>query len=130
MSLLLPQRAYGVLADAVVVLHFGFVLFVLFGGLLLLRWRKLALVHLPAAVWGALIEFAGWICPLTPLENWLRHEGGLAGYSGTFVAHYILPVLYPRGLTRGVQLTLGAAVVLLNVAIYWWRLRQRKSSSE
>jgi hypothetical protein len=114
---------YGVLADVVVVLHFGFVLFVIFGGLLALRWRRAVWFHLPAAVWGALIEFAGWICPLTPLEKWLRHEGGLAGYQGGFVEHYILPVLYPHGLTRGIQLILGAVVVALNVAVYWgvWR---------
>ena len=84
---------WGVLAEVVVVLHFCFVLFVLFGGALALRWPKVAWVHLPAAAWGALISFAGWICPLTPLEKWLRREGGSAGYEGGFVEHYILPVL-------------------------------------
>lgn len=110
---------YGALADAVVVLHLGFVLFVLFGGLLMLRWRRVVWLHLPAAVWGALIEFARWTCPLTPLEKWLRREGNLGGYEGGFVEHYILPVLYPHALTRTIQLGLGVIVVLLNLFVYW-----------
>ena len=109
---------HGALADAVVVVHFAFVLFVLFGGLLVLRWRWVRWLHLPAAAWGALIEFAGWTCPLTPLEKWLRREGNLGGYEGGFVEHYILPVLYPQALTRNVQLVLGLIVVLLNLFIY------------
>ena len=109
---------WGVLAEVVVVLHFCFVLFVLFGGALALRWPKVVWVHLPAAAWGALISFAGWICPLTPLEKWLRREGGSAGYEGGFVEHYILPVLYPRGLTPGIQVALGVIVIVLNVLIY------------
>jgi hypothetical protein len=115
---------HGLLADAVVVVHFGFVLFVLFGGLLVLRWRRVMWLHLPAAAWGALIEFAGWICPLTPLEKWLRRQGNLGGYEGGFVEHYILPVLYPQALTRSVQLVLGLLVVLLNLFIYWRVLRR------
>lgn len=120
---------WGALADAVVMLHFGFVLFVIFGGLLVLRWRWVAWLHLPAAAWGALVEFAGLICPLTPLEKWLRHEGGLAGYHGGFVAHYILPVLYPSGLTRSVQVVLGTLVILFNLLVYWlvWRRARRAS---
>lgn len=117
------MRLYGALADVVVVVHFCFVLFVLFGGLLALRRRWVMWVHLPAAVWGALIEFAGWVCPLTPLEKWLRREGGVGGYEGGFVEHYILPVLYPRALNRPVQIALGGIVVLLNVYIYWRLLR-------
>ncbi len=109
---------YGALAELVVILHFGFVLFVLFGGLLVLWRRWVVWLHLPAAVWGALIELSGWICPLTPLENAFRRQGGLAGYSGGFVEHYILPVLYPHGLTRSVQLVLGLIVLALNGAIY------------
>ena len=109
---------YGMLAEAVVLLHLGFVLFVIFGRLLAFRWRRAPWFHLPAAAWGALIEFAGWICPLTPLENWLRRLGGQSGYQGGFVEHYILPVLYPRGLTRNVQVLLGTLVVLFNLAIY------------
>jgi len=114
---------YSLLADAVVGLHFLFVLFVVLGGLLLVRWPALVWVHLPAAVWGALIEFRGWICPLTPLENSLRARAGEAGYQGGFIEHYLLPVLYPSGLTRGVQLALGSLVIGLNVAIYWWVFR-------
>lgn len=120
-----PSRFYGVLADAVVVFHFGFVLFVVLGGLLVLRWPRLAWLHVPAALWGALIEFAGWICPLTPLEKSLRRMGGGAGYQGGFIEHYVLPVLYPRGLTRSVQLMLGAVVVAINVYVYWRLVRQR-----
>lgn len=120
---------YGALADVVVALHFVFVLFVLFGGLLVLRWRWVLWLHLPAAVWGALISFAGWICPLTPLENWLRREGGAGGYQGGFIEHYILPVLYPRGLTRGVQVALGLIVLGVNLWVYWrvFRVRWRGS---
>jgi hypothetical protein len=115
--------AYRLLADAVVGVHVLFLLFVVLGGVLVLRRPRLAWAHLPCAAWGALIEFAGWICPLTPLENWLRRRGGAAGYPGGFIEHYVLPVLYPSGLTRGVQLALGAAVLLINAAVYWtlWR---------
>jgi hypothetical protein len=118
-------RLYGALADAVVAVHFLFVLFVLFGGLLVLRWRWVRWLHLPAAAWGALIELAGWTCPLTPLEKWLRRQGSGAGYEGGFIEHYILPVLYPRALTRNTQLVLGLVVVLLNVFIYWRVFRRR-----
>src|ERR687896_2492334 len=104
------------LADLVVVLHFLFVVFVVFGGLLVLRWPRLAYVHLPVAAYGALIELVGWICPLTPLEKRLRERAGLEGYEGGFVEHYILPVLYPAGLSRDVQLVLGALVIAINLA--------------
>ena len=118
---------YRVLADLVVVLHLGFVLFVVLGGLLALRWPRAAWIHLPAAVWGAGIEFVQGICPLTPLENHFRSLGGEAGYAGGFVEHYLLPVLYPAGLSQNVQWGLGIFVVLLNVAIYTivWRRRVR-----
>lgn len=116
---------YRLLADLVVALHFGFVLFVVFGGLLALRWPRAAWFHLPAAVWGAGIEFLQGICPLTPLENHLRHLGGEAGYSGGFVENYILPVMYPEGLTRGIQLAIGIFVVALNVVIYTIVFRRR-----
>lgn len=118
---------YGLLADLVLVFHFGFIVFVILGGLLALRWPRLALVHLPAAAWGALIELAGWICPLTPLETSLRRAAGQAGYEGGFIEHYLLPVVYPGGLTRDTQLLLAAMVVLLNVGIYGlvWRRRLR-----
>jgi hypothetical protein len=118
---------YRVLADLVVVLHLGFVLFVVLGGLLALRWPRVAWVHLPAAVWGAGIEFVQGICPLTPLENHFRSLGGEARYAGGFVEHYLLPVLYPAGLSQNVQWGLGIFVVLLNVAVYTlvWRRRVR-----
>ncbi|HEX6902397.1 MAG TPA: DUF2784 domain-containing protein [Thermoanaerobaculia bacterium] len=117
---------YRVLADLVVFLHFGFVLFVVFGGLLALRWPRAAWLHLPAAIWGAGIEFVQGICPLTPLENHLRRLGGEAGYSSGFVEHYVLPVLYPDGLSHGVQLGLGIFVVALNAVIYTVVLRRRR----
>jgi hypothetical protein len=116
------------LADLVVVLHFLFVLFVVFGGLLVLRWPKIAYLHLPIATYGVLIEFVGWVCPLTPLEKRLRESAGQQGYEGGFVEHYILPVLYPDGLTRGVQLVLGMLVIGVNVAVYWLVARRRKQS--
>lgn len=109
---------YRLLADLVVLLHAGFVLFVVLGGLCALRWPRAVWLHLPAALWGAGIAFLGGICPLTPLENHFRHLGGEAGYSGGFVEHYVLPALYPEGLTRGVQVALGLFVVLFNVVVY------------
>jgi hypothetical protein len=115
---------YRVLADVVVVVHLAFVLFVVLGALLVLRWRWVVWLHVPAAVWGALIEFRGWVCPLTPLENRLRALGGAAGYPGGFVQHYILPVLYPGELTRTVQIVLGVFVVAMNVAVYGWLLHR------
>ena len=116
------------LADLVVVAHFLFVLFVIFGGLLVLRWPKVAYVHLPVAVYGVLIEFVGWVCPLTPLEKRLRESAGQQGYEGGFVEHYILPALYPEGLTRGVQLVLGLVVIGVNVAVYWVIAARNKHS--
>jgi len=118
---------YRALADLVVVVHLAFVGFVVFGGLLVLRRPRLAWVHLPAAVWGVMIEFAGWMCPLTPLENAFRLRGGESGYSGGFVEHYLLPVLYPSGLTRGVQLVLGSLVIAVNLLVYGALLRRRTS---
>jgi len=114
-------------ADAVLILHLAFVLFVIFGGVLALRWPRLAWVHIPVALYGATIEFVGFICPLTPLENSLRRAGGEAGYAGGFIDHYITATLYPSGLTRSIQLVLGVAVLSLNAIIYtlWWRRRKR-----
>jgi len=109
---------YRLLADVVLLGHFAFVAFVVFGGLLVLRWPKLGWVHLPAALWGILIEYAGWICPLTPLENNLRERGGEAGYAGGFIEHYLTAVLYPSGLTRGAQVALGSLALLINVLVY------------
>jgi hypothetical protein len=98
-----------------------------FGGLLVLRWSRLVYVHLPAAVWGVLIEFAGWICPLTPLEQSLRQSAGGHGYSGSFIEHYLLPLLYPTALTRTIQLVLGTLVIVVNLCIYGYLLRSRHS---
>ncbi len=109
---------YRYLADAVVLVHFAFVLFVVGGGLLALRWRRASWLHLPAALWGALIEFGGWICPLTPLENRFRELAGEQGYSGGFVEHHMLGLLYPEGLTREVQVALGVAVLAINGLVY------------
>jgi hypothetical protein len=109
---------YHVLADLVVAVHAVFVAFVVLGGFLAWRWRRLVMLHLPAAAWGALIEFAGWICPLTPLENALRLRAGHAGYTGGFIEHYLLSIMYPDDLTRTVQIVLGAVVVAVNAVAY------------
>jgi hypothetical protein len=106
------------LADLVVVVHLAFVGFVVVGGALVLRWPKVAWFHLPSAIWGAWIELRGWICPLTPLENYFRTRSGEVGYQGAFVARYVLPVLYPSWLTRPSQLALGLFVVGLTVLFY------------
>jgi hypothetical protein len=113
------------LADAVLILHAVFVLFVIAGGLLVLRWPRLAWVHLPAAAWGALVEFAGWICPLTPLEDRLRAAAGEPIGTGDFLERLLLPLLYPDWLTRSTQVALGAAVVVLNAVIYAMAIARR-----
>jgi hypothetical protein len=118
---------YLLIANLLVLLHLAFVGFVVLGALLVLRWPRLGWIHLPCALWGALIEFAGWVCPLTPLENRFRQLGGQTGYAGGFVDHYLLPVLYPQNLTRPVQVALGTLVLVLNAAAYW-RLRSRRAS--
>ena len=115
---------YRLLADAVVVVHLGFVLFAVFGALLAFRWPKAVWLHLPALVWGAYIEFSGHVCPLTPLENWLRRQGGGADYANSFIEQYLLPVLYPANLTTNTQLVLGSLLVLVNVALYGLLIRK------
>lgn len=114
-----------VLADVVLALHTAFVVFVVLGGLLVLRWPGVAWAHVPCAAWGAVVELAGWVCPLTPLEIWLRGQAGERAYEGSFLAHYFEPILYPSGLTREVQMWLGVGVIVLNAGIYWmvWRRR-------
>lgn len=118
---------YGFLADLVVVVHLAFVAFVAGGGFLLLRWPRVAWIHLPAAAWGALISFGGWVCPLTPLENWLRRRGEEGAYGGGFIEEYLLPVLYPGDLTREIQIGLGVLVVVVNGAIYAWVWKRARS---
>ena len=114
-------------ADLVLVIHLAFILFVVAGGLLVIRLPHLVWVHMPAAVWGAWIEITGGICPLTTLENRLRRDAGQAGYAESFVEHYIVPVIYPAGLTRSMQFGLAAIVIIINVAIYTYLLlRWRK----
>lgn len=119
---------YRLAADTVVLIHLGFIIFVVGGGFLAWRWRWLAWVHVPAAVWGTLLELAGWICPLTPLENNLRFLAGEVGYRGGFIDHYLIPVIYPTGLTHGMQLTLGTFVLLLNAIAYTVYFRLRRDS--
>jgi hypothetical protein len=120
---------YRALADLVLVVHLAFVVFVVLGGLLVLRWPWVAYLHIPAAIWGILIEYSGGICPLTPLENSLRQTGGQAGYSGGFINHYIQPVLYPAGLTRGTQLVLGSLALLVNLGAYGLVIARMKRAS-
>ena len=121
---------YRALADLLLVLHLGFIAFVLVGGFLALRWRYAPILHLPAAVWAVFIELSGGICPLTPFENALRRKAGIEGYSGGFIEHYLLPLVYPSGLTASVQTVLAAVVLVLNAIVYvlvFRRLRSRRS---
>jgi hypothetical protein len=118
------------LADLVVVAHLGFIVFALLGALLALRWPGVLWVHAPAAVWAVAIELGGWICPLTPLENSLRRAGGAAGYPSGFIEHYLLPVIYPPGLTREIQIVLGLGLLAINALVYravWYRWRKRRA---
>jgi len=112
-------------ADAVVVVHLLFIVFVLFGGLLVLRWRWLLILHVPALVWGAVVEFFHFYCPLTPLENAMRSRAGMEGYDGGFIEHYLIPLIYPAGLTPQIQLWLGGIVVLCNLLVYSWLASRR-----
>ena len=124
---------YNALADSVLVLHSSFVLFVLLGGFLVLWKSSLAWYHIPAVIWAVCIEFFGWLCPLTPLENVLRGKGGAAGYDTGFVEHYIVPILYPASLTRQMQINLGIIVLSINVGIYltvWTRMRKAGRDQE
>ncbi len=117
---------YRALADLVLVLHLAFIVFVLAGGLLALRWRWAPLVHLPAALWGVWVQVSGRLCPLTPLENALRSAAGEAGYAGGFIEHYLVPTIYPVALSHRVGLLLAGLVVLANALAYsivWWRCR-------
>jgi len=121
---------YAILADALVLVHLAFIIFALFGGLLVLKWQYVICVHVPAVLWAAWVEYQGWICPLTPLENWFRQKAGMGGYQEGFIEHYLIPLLYPAGLTRGYQMVLGTIVLLLNGIIYAWVLRHRTHRTE
>jgi hypothetical protein len=119
---------YRWLADAVLSLHFAFVLFVVFGGLLAFRWPRVAYVHVPIALYGVIIELLGFVCPLTPLELWLRRHGGEAGYQGGFIEHYITAALYPTGLTREIQYVLAGLVFAINAVVYALLWRRRRAA--
>ena len=120
---------YLLLADAVVVVHLLFIVFVLLGALLILRWRRWVWLHVPAVAWGMSVEFMHLYCPLTPFENSLRAKAGAAGYEGDFVGHYLIPLIYPTGLTPEIQIVLGAIVLAVNLVVYsilivrWQRAR-------
>ena len=119
---------YTLTADAIVILHLSYVIFVVAGGTLVFRWSWIALLHLPALAWGVLLELNGWLCPLTPLELRLREASGESGYNSGFIEHYILPVLYPDELDRTMQIVIGCFVLAINIAIYGrllWRIRRR-----
>jgi len=120
---------YNVLANAIVLAHLLFIAFVICGGLLVIRWPRLAVVHLPAAVWGAVVEIFGLICPLTPLENHFRLLAGNSSYSGDFIARYLLPIIYPENLTATMQQVFGGFVIIINLIFYTiiiQKLRSRK----
>ena len=110
------RMIYRIAADLVVLIHFAFIIFVVVGGFLVIKWHKVSWLHIPAAVWGVLIEFTGGICPLTPLENKLRQTGGEAGFSGGFIDKYIIPLIYSDELTRTIQIVLGSIVIIINVS--------------
>jgi len=109
---------YSILADALLVIHLIFIIFVLLGGILIIKWRWVVYLHLPAAAWGILVEFNHWICPLTPWENALRRAAGNLSYETSFVEHYLLPLIYPSNLTNELQLILGGLVIIINLMIY------------
>ena len=123
-----PDTLAGLLADGVLVFHLAFIVFVMLGGLLVLRWKWLAWLHVPAVLWGIYIELSGRICPLTPLENSLRQAAGEAGYTGGFIEHYITAVIYPDGLSRGIQMVLASTVFLVNGLVYWRLLARRDAT--
>jgi len=122
---------YYLLADLVLVLHLLFIVFVVAGGLMVLRWPRAAWLHVPCAAWGAAVELAGWICPLTPVEQYFRRRSGEVGFTGGFIEEYLLPLIYPGELTREIQIALGVGVLVLNLGVYGWvvarRLRGRRA---
>lgn len=119
---------YRLAAEIVLLLHLAFIVFVIAGATGAARWSWLPLVHLPVAAWGVFVELTGRVCPLTTAENYLRLKAGEAGYSESFIEHYLLPIIYPAGLTREIQFALAAAVVVINAAIYAWLFYRRRSA--
>jgi Protein of Unknown function (DUF2784) len=119
---------YRALSDFVLLLHMAFVLFAALGGVLVFKWRRVAWFHIPAALWAAFIELVGWVCPLTPLENWLRRQGGEVGYQTGFIERYLLPLIYPAPFSRSLHVALGLLVMCVNLAIYWWIWRRSAST--
>lgn len=118
---------YGWLANLILLAHLAFILFVALGGLAVLRWPRLAWLHLPCVAWGVMVELMGWLCPLTPWENHFRRLAGQAGYEGDFIQHYLLAAIYPEGLTRNVQIVLGLGLAVINLAIYGQLLYRTRS---
>lgn len=117
-----------ILADLVLIVHTLFIIFAVFGGLIVLKWYKVMWLHIPCALWGALIEFFGWICPLTYLENYLREIGNGNYHESSFIQHYLLPIIYPPGLTTDIQILLGTIVIVINLIVYCivWYYRYQK----
>jgi len=121
---------YRLAAETVLLLHLAFIVFVIAGATGAARWSWLPLIHLPAAAWAVFVELTGRLCPLTTAENYLRLKAGEAGYSESFIEHYLLPIIYPAGLTREIQFALAAVVVVINVAIYAWLFLRRRSARQ
>lgn len=116
---------YNLLANTVIAVHFLFIVFVVCGGLFVICWPRMAFVHLPAIAWGAAVEIFGWICPLTPLENYLRQLADGGSYSGDFIAQYLLPIIYPENMTATMQQILGGLVITINIIFYALAIRRR-----
>ncbi len=121
---------YKILADTIVIIHCLFIAFVIFGGLLIIRWPRTAYVHVPAAIWGVAVEFFGWFCPLTPLENHFRFLAGKGSYEGDFIEKYLLPLIYPENLTPSIQQILGMMVVIINFIVYIIAIRKRRKTAK
>jgi hypothetical protein len=120
---------YRILADIIVLIHLLFIVFVISGGLLGFYKKWTAWIHIPAAVWGALVELTGWFCPLTPLENRFRISGGAVGYEGSFVEQYIIPLIYPENLTRNTQIAMGISVIVINAVIYFFLIKRYRKNT-
>jgi len=119
---------YSIAADALLIIHLAFIIFVVLGGILVAKWRWLVFLHLPAACWGTLIEFNHWICPLTPWENSLRQAAGEASYDSGFIEHYLLPLIYPTSLNDNIQVLLGSFVIIINIIVYSWLIIRIKKT--